>query len=165
MHIVGRSFLAAVALLYPLSLLACSDGGPGPSAETASEAGVDAPRADTSIDVGRRCTGTATPCSLLAGSDCLLAEGCARDERCGGSPYPCTGFSEYTCSSQKGCYWSPSGYSGYCAGSARACSLMDEYSCTSQDGCKIERTCRGVPAPCSGLSEYACALQPGCKLE
>lgn len=164
MHIVDRSLIAVLALFSVTLFAGCADGGPGPSTEAASEAGVDAPRAETSTDVARRCTGFATSCSLLAGSDCLLARGCSREESCGGFASSCYGRGQYTCSSQEGCYWS-AGSSGYCAGSARACELMDSYSCTSQSGCTVERRCRGVAAACEGLSEYACASQPGCRLE
>jgi len=165
MHIVDRSLIGALALFSVTVCAACADGGPGPSTEVASEAGVDAPRTDTSTTVARKCTGIATSCSLLSGSDCLVANGCTREESCSGLASSCYGRGQYTCSSQEGCYWSGSGSSGYCAGSARSCSLIDAYACTSQNGCTIERKCRGVPTPCSGLSDYACASQPGCTLE
>jgi hypothetical protein len=111
------------------------------------------------------CTGVATPCSLLATSQCAVAQGCRMDGTCEGFAESCSSqFYSSTCYGVQGCYWSS--YSMYCSGSSRSCSLFSGSStCIGQPGCRWEESCGGVVTPCSLLSEFQCDNQPGCRVD
>lgn len=108
------------------------------------------------------CTGSATPCSLLEGTECLLTLGCQDDSECSGSAVSCFAqFSSYSCNAQDGCYW----LSDSCSGVASSCSSQySETSCTFQEGCYWSSACTGTPYECEDLTPALCTSQPGCVL-
>lgn len=109
-----------------------------------------------------KCTGTATPCSLLSGLSCLDSLGCTDSSRCSGISTSCYSlYSSYTCSSQDGCYWSSS--SSSCSGSSYMCSSFSSSgSCGLQEGCSWTSSCTGVPLGCDDYTPGTCYTQPGC---
>jgi hypothetical protein len=115
------------------------------------------------IGGGGNCRGSASPCSLLPGSDCALALGCSKDGSCDGVATSCySEFDDYSCTSQEGCYWTSS--SRDCSGSARSCSSFSgSGSCSLQDGCRWSESCTGSAWSCNSIStEPTCRAQPGC---
>jgi hypothetical protein len=112
-----------------------------------------------------RCTGSATPCTLLTSSQCLTALGCYSDGSCSGYAGSCSAkHSSYGCNALEGCYWLYS--SDECRGSAWPCSMFSSSSpCTSQGSCHWSDDCGGVPLECVGLSVALCESQPGCILK
>jgi hypothetical protein len=112
---------------------------------------------------GGNCRGSASPCSLLFGSDCLLTLGCRSDGSCDGVSTSCySEYDDYSCTTQEGCYWSSSSRS--CSGSSRSCfSFSGSGSCVLQDGCRWSDSCTGVAWTCGSIStEATCRAQPGC---
>jgi hypothetical protein len=112
-----------------------------------------------------RCTGSATPCSLLSATSCLSTVGCTDASYCGGVSSSCYSmYSSYSCNDQPGCYWSS--YSKDCSGSASYCSSQrSRYSCTDVDGCSWRAACSGMPYSCESLTQATCLSQQGCRLE
>ncbi len=110
------------------------------------------------------CGGTAMPCSLLSGTECLLALGCSDDSDCSGVATSCYSMTtSFACTSQDGCFWSSSSES--CSGSASSCILQpSEYFCTSQEGCSWQGGCSGTATACADLPVSLCAEQPGCSV-
>jgi hypothetical protein len=110
------------------------------------------------------CGGTAMPCSLLSGTECLLALGCGDNSTCSGVATSCYSLTtSFSCTSQDGCFWSSS--SEDCSGSASSCSLQSsEYFCTSQEGCSWQSACNGSATPCADLPLSLCTEQPGCSV-
>jgi hypothetical protein len=127
------------------------------------------PLPDTAVppaaDVALRCTGTATPCTLIPRSSCATNLGCRREKDCSGYPGSCYAqFDSYSCSRIKGCYWSTSSKS--CSGSATPCELYsEEYSCTLQRNCTFSDECTGTPLSCASMTAENCLNQAGCRLE
>lgn len=112
---------------------------------------------------GGACRGSATPCTLVSGSECTFALGCRTGGTCSGSAWSCYSmYGSYSCGSQDGCYWSSA--SSQCSGSARSCSsYTTSTGCTYQDGCRWRENCEGTPWSCTSLSsKFDCDLQPGC---
>lgn len=115
---------------------------------------------DTAAD--QRCVGTPTPCSSLSTSTCLSTQGCRTSGTCTGVSSLCSWqTSSYSCGALQGCYWSYS--SSSCSGFSWACfDFSKSSSCIYQKGCSWKSNCEGVATPCSLLSEYTCTTQPGC---
>lgn len=142
-------------------------------ATPAEDAGIK-PRPDTGVidsgttppaDASLRCTGTPTPCSLLAKSLCESSLGCVRKTECSGYPGSCySQFDSYSCTRIKGCYWSS--YEKKCSGSATPCSFYsDDFSCTSQRNCTFTDSCTGSALSCESVSIDKCLSQAGCRIE
>ena len=112
------------------------------------------------------CAGAPTPCNVLGQTDCATSLGCTWSGDCTGASDSCySQHDSYSCSSQRGCYWSSS--SSTCSGSSSPCSAgSSDYSCTSQKGCHWNASCSGTPfeASCQKISAALCKYTPGCTL-
>ncbi|HEY2899531.1 MAG TPA: hypothetical protein VGL59_03065 [Polyangia bacterium] len=116
------------------------------------------------INPGKRCGGTAEPCSQLEfNPNSCMAAGCTPGGSCGGSSLPCNFFNnEETSCTRAGCT-----YTGTtCSGTPTACSTATSATaCQSLEDCFWDTTCSGTVPTCSTLSVSACHAQPGCVVQ
>jgi hypothetical protein len=112
---------------------------------------------------GRRCAGTASPCSnsYYSMASCQAA-GCTFSGTCTGSVQPCAsaGLSQYSCERQAGCTWSGTA----CSGTPTPCASQTSQT-ICQGYCYWQSQCTGTVPACATLSVAGCAMQPGCMVQ
>jgi hypothetical protein len=138
--------------------VATDGGGRDADAEAPSfEGGAPAPQ------TGGYCSGFIS-CFEATLPECAATPGCRIVQACDGIARSCSSFFDrFSCSGQRGCYWSSS--SNSCTGVANSCSLISEFSCTDQEGCRLrDDRCSGVANQnCSDFTTAsACSRQSKC---
>ena len=117
------------------------------------------------IKPGKKCSGTAYPCSNFSFSSVATqcqAAGCAFAPTCTGTVYCSYGSTMASCQAIAGCTWGTT-----CTGvpTLTCASLTTSAACSAQLGCSASGNCTGTVPTCSTLGVATCSAHPGCLIQ
>jgi hypothetical protein len=112
------------------------------------------------IKPGKRCGGTAYPCSYSSGQAQCQQSGCTFGGYCSGTIYCAFQYSQSTCQAIGGCTWGGTTCTG--TPTVQCASFTNATSCPGTYPCYWYGTCTGTVVACSSLGITACANHGGC---